>query len=61
MSKKILINGLYVLSIILLLSNMFIKGKSEDIEMLYWLGMLVFAVAAIIQQSDKKSTEETEK
>jgi len=53
MNKKHLINFLYFIAIGLMLTNLFLRGKDEEIEILYWLGLLVFAFAAILQGQGK--------
>ncbi|MFT5166046.1 MAG: hypothetical protein ACI8P3_001277 [Saprospiraceae bacterium] len=52
--KKQLINGLYILAVILLLTNIFLRSKDGEINILFWEGVLIVAIAMLIQGPDKK-------
>jgi len=54
MRRKYLKNGLYIISVLLLFASIILSSRKGDIDILFWLGLLVAAVAMMMEESDKK-------
>ncbi len=58
MNKKLLINSLYIIGGGLMLLDIFLPGQGAMVGIWFWLGMLVAAVAMLMQGNlDKKGEE----
>ena len=53
MTKSKIVNGLYVLSVLLLLLSLYLRTSGKPSE-LYWAGLLVYAFAEMYKRSDNE-------
>lgn len=58
MNKKTLVNILYILSVVLLLVGIVLRVSKDGIDLFFWLGLFVYAIAEIIKSGIDKNTEE---
>lgn len=54
MSKKLIANILYGVAIVLLVANLFLKEENESVNIVFWLGLFIAAVAMLLQGATKK-------
>ena len=57
MNKKWLINSLYILAVVLLLVDIVLRVASNTSEFLFWLALLIYAIAELIRYKYQKEQE----
>ncbi|MEO1451465.1 MAG: hypothetical protein AAFV07_18180 [Bacteroidota bacterium] len=62
MNRKTLINLLMILAVILVVTGVILQlVKGDQDSLLYWIGLLVYAVSEIMRQQDKAKEKQSEK
>lgn len=55
MKNKPLVIALYVAAIFILFLNLYNRYQGQDYDLFYWMGLLLFALALMLQNKKPKS------
>ena len=60
MNNKRLINSLYILAVVLLLVDIALRVASDTSDFLFWLALLIYAIAELIRYNHQKKQQAKE-